>query len=324
MPITNLRAFLANAEDTGTNNSVVRQLGNTTSTTLRHEEHILYDDALLKIVRQRLNGIEDLRAMGLTKKIGNLGITLSKYERLGDMTAATVSMDGVTKAQKDRVTYDEVGVPIPIFHEEWSLNIRQLMASRNRGEALDTTQTEIAARLVADRMEQVLYLGLPDLIVDGKQIYGYTNHPNRNTFTLSGSGWAVSAGRDIIGDTERMLNALYADNRFGPFVMYVAKDLWSTIQKDYNDVKGEKTYKERIEAFAGISQVKHGDFLPAGNVVVVQLTSDVVDLAVAQDIVNIEWQTNPMQTEYKVYAALAPRVKVDRNLSSGIVHGSPS
>lgn len=290
--------------------------------TLRHEEHLRYDDRLLMIARQRLNGIADLQRMGLVVPLGGIGVMLSIYERAGDMTAAAVNMDGVTMSQKDRLTFDEVGVPIPIFHKDWSLNKRQLEASRTRGEPLSVSQVGIATRIVADSLEDCLFNGVPNFIVDGKQIYGYTNHPNRNTVTLAGSGWGTATGRDIIGDMKNMLDAAYADNKFGPFCLYVAKDIWADIQMDYSTEKGDKTFKERIEAFADISEVKAGDSLAAGNVVLVQLTEDVVDLAVAQDVVNLEWSNNPMQTLFKVYGAMAPRVKADKNGSCGIVHGS--
>lgn len=316
--ITNASQFVNDASMVG----VDVTSGIITNATLRHEEHVRYDDKLVMVARQRLNGIADLQRAGLVVPLGGLGVMLSMYERAGDMTAAAVNMDGMTDSQKDRLTFDEVGVPIPIFHKDWSLNKRQLEASRTRGEPLSTTQVAISTRIVADSLEDCLFNGLPSLVVDGKTIYGYTTHPDRNTVTLSGSGWATATGRDIIGDTKNMLQAAYDDNKFGPFVMYVAKDIWAEIQMDYNDNKGDKTYKERIESFSDISEVKAGDSLPAGHVVLVQMTEDVVDLAVAQDIVNLEWQTNPMQSLFKVYGAMAPRVKADKNGSCGIVHGS--
>ena len=160
--------------------------------------------------------------------------------------------------------------------KDWSLNRRQLEASRTRGEPLSTSQIAIATRIVADSLEDALFNGVTNLVVDGRQIYGYTNHPGRNTVSLSGSGWATVAGRDIIGDTKNMLQAAYDDNRFGPFTMYVAKDIWAEIQMDYSTEKGDATFMERILAFSDISSVKAGDSLPEGNVVLVQMTEDVV------------------------------------------------
>ena len=294
----------------------------TNSSTLRHEEYLRYDKKLVDIARQRLNGIADLQRAGLVVNLGSLGVMLSMYERVGDMTKASINMEGMTAGDNDRVTFDTVGVPIPIFSKDWSINKRQLEASRTRGESLSTTQLAIATRLVSDSLEDCLFNGISNLVVDGRKVFGYTTHPDRNTVTLSGKGWSVATGRDIIGDTKNMLDSAYQANFFGQFTMYVAKDIWAEIQLDYSNTKGDKTYKERIEAFADIKEVKPADSLPAGNVVLVQLTEDVVDLAVAQDIVNIEWTNNPMQSLFKVYCAMAPRIKSDKNGACGVVHGS--
>lgn len=317
--VSGAQDFVANANDAGTN---VLDAFVSNHNTLRHEEYLRYDEKLVNVARQRLNGITDLQSAGLIVPLGGLGIMLSNWERAGDMTAAVANMDGMTEGQKDRLTFDEVGVPIPIFSKDWALNKRQLEASRTRGEPLSTAQVAIATRIVADKLEDVLFNGLAQLKVDGKMIYGYTNYPDRNTVEL-GQSWATD-GSTIINDTKNMLQAAYNDNRFGPFTMYVAKDIWAEIQMDYSDQKGDKTYMERITAFADISSVKAGDSLKNGNVLLVQMTDDVVDIAVAQDIVNIEWTNNPMQTMYKVYAAMAPRMKSDRNGSCGIVHGTPA
>lgn len=319
--ITAANAFITQANAAGAD---VLAGGVQVNATLRHEEHLMYDQELIMVARERLNGIADLRAMGLVMNLGGLGTMLSMYERSGDMTAAAINMDAVTPSEKDRVSFDQVGVPIPIISKDWSLNKRQLEASRKRGEALSTTQVGIASRIVYDTLEDSLFNGMADLQFDNRSVYGYCTHPQRNTVTLSGTGWANVAGRDIIGDTKNMIAAMYAANRFGPFTMYVAKDIWAEIQMDYNDEKGDKTFKERIEAFADISMVKAGDSLKDGNIVLVELKRDVVDLGLGQDIRNLEWQTDPMQSQFKVYMAAAPRVKADKNGSCGIVHATPA
>lgn len=319
MKITTPQDFFANS-GVGGPQVVNGQIVNNAST-LRHEEHKRYDSALIQVARERLNGIADLRSRGLTVNLGGIGVILSMYERVGEMIPASISMDGIRKGDNDRLTFDEVGVPIPVFHQDWSLNERQLVASRTVGQGLDTTQTQFATRSVIDSMEDALFVGVPSLVVDGKQIYGYTNHPDRETGTISNS-WATTTGGNIIADTKAMLQKAYANNFFGPFVMYVSKDFWANIQDDYSSTKGDNTIKDRIEAFVDITEVKPADRLPNGTAVLVQLTSDVVDLAIAQDIRNLQWSKQPMQTNYKVFSILAPRVKSNRDSKTGIVHYS--
>ena len=267
--------------------------------TLRHDEWAEWDLALVDVARERLNAVMDLKTMGQTVNLRGLGTTLSFYERSSDMLKADVSLDGMTKANADKLTFDEVGVPVPIHHKDFPIGIRQLEASRTRGEPLSTTQVRVATRLVADSLESALMNGIPGFNVSGHSSYGYTTHPDRNTVTLSGTGWATESGRNITGDIEKMLAASYADNYYGPYYLYVAQNIWAAIQGDYSAEKAG-TFKQRIEAYSEIMDVKSGDYLPDGEVVLVQMTSDVVDLAIGQDIVAIEYNYNPMQTEFKV------------------------
>lgn len=293
-----------------------------TNATLRHEEWQLIDDELQVIARQRLNAVSDIVSAGLVRSLGGLGVMISAFERSTDMTPAEINMDGATESQQDRPEYDLVGVPVPIFSKAFQFNRRQLEASRQRGETLDVTTTGIATRKVADQLEDMIFNGTPKLKVDGKTIYGYTTHPNRLTTTLSGTGWAVESGRDIIGDTRAMLDAAYAVDRFGPFIMYVAKNVWAAVQEDYSTLKGDRTFKERIEAFVDIQAVRPGDSLDTNEVVLVQMTRDNLDLAIGADIQSMETEVKGMISFFNVFAAMALRLKADSNNSLGVVHGS--
>ncbi len=290
------------------------------ATTLRHDEGKRYDDALLGVARMRLNGIEDLRRAGLVVPLGGLGTILSMYERVGDMTGAVMDMDGRTRSQGDRLTFDEVGVPIPIIHKEWELGERALLASRQRGAGLDTTQMAVTASVVLETMEDMLFNGAPNFKVAGLGIYGYTTHPNRNTYTLL-ADWVVDAGAAIITDVKALLNAMLNDKKYGPYVLYVAKDIMVNLQSDYSAAKGDNTILKRILAFEDIKAVKSSDVLAAGTLVLVQMDSQTVDLAVGCDIRNLQWSTHPMSTDFMIFSAMAPRIKADRDGNCGIVHG---
>lgn len=291
------------------------------ATTLRHEEGVIYDTALIEVAQLRLNGIEDLRRRGLVKSLGGLGTILSMYERVGEMTGAQIDMDGRTKSNNDRLTFDEVGVPIPIFHKEWHLGERFLLASRQRGESLDTTQMRMAARVVLEGMESALFNGIPGLVVSGLQVYGYRTHPNRNPYTLT-ADWTVNDGAAIVVDVKAMLNLLRLDKKHGSYILYVASDIDINLESDYSAVKGEGTIRDRILRFKNISEVKACDFLTDGEVLLIQMDSETVDLAVAQDIRNLTWNIHPLQTEFMIMSAMAPRIKADRSGNCGIVHGS--
>lgn len=294
----------------------------TANTTLRKDAHKAMAVKLVEIAHEQLVGVQDLIDRGLTINIPTWGITLFEYEKSSGMTDAEVNMDGSTKGQNDRVTFESVAVPIPVVAMDWTIGARQLAASTYNGTALDTTQLALSARNVYDKMEDILFNGLSTLIVSGAQIYGYTNHPNRNTVSFAGSGWATATGRDIIGDTKKLLQAMYNDNRYGPFVMYVAKNVWAELQMDYSTSKGDRTFRERILAFNEIIDVKCSGKLASGNVVLVQLTDDVVQLAVAKDISYKQYSNDGFTVMFKTFMAAAPVLKSDKDGSCGIAHGS--
>ena len=67
--------------------------------------------------------------------------------------------------------------------------------------------------------------------------------------------------------------------------------------------------------------VKVIDTLTAHNVLLVQMTSDVVRLVQGLGITNVEWSTEGnMITKYKVMTIQVPQVRCDYNLKSGVTH----
>lgn len=291
--------------------------------TLRHEEHLLYDTALVQTATRTMRATKDLMSRGLVKPLGGLGVILSMYERAGELTDATVSMDGRTRGDKDRLTFDDVGVPIPVFHKEWELGARQLASSRAGGSRLDTSTVEIAGRIVMERIESHVFNGIPGLKVGGLSLYGYCTHPDRNTYELQ-ADWSADDGAGIVADVLAMLQIQYDDRYRGPFMLYVGSDYWANVQRDYSAEKGDNTTMQRIEALRDISGVDTADFLAPDQVVLVQMTSDVVDLAVAQDLKNMQWSMQPMSTDFMTFAVMAIRVKSEKNGRSGVCHGSPA
>ncbi len=88
-----------------------------TNDTLRKDEWLEIDRAVIKIARDRLRGVSDLVAAGLTINLSNgLGTTVFQWEDMSDMTEANVNMEGITEGDRDRVTFDLNSIPLPIVH----------------------------------------------------------------------------------------------------------------------------------------------------------------------------------------------------------------
>lgn len=292
---------------------------------LQYEEWLDIDRRVISIATDRLTAIQDLTGRGLVHSLGTIGQTVSLWDRSSDMTPADVNMSGVSQGEEDTPAFETDQVPVPIVHKNFRVNIRRLEASRRMGESIDTTASEIASRVVSEGSEDLLFSGSP-IKVEGGQIYGYTNHPNRNTFTISDWSSGSTTGEDIVDDVQSMLAIARADKYHGPFVLYIPGEYETKMDEDYRQGTGTsdtRTIRERILALAAIEDIKVADRLSDGNVTLVQLTRDVVDLAIAQDIATVQWTSQGgMQEHFKVMAVWVPRVKSDYDGQSGIVHGS--
>ena len=299
-----------------------------TNTLLNKDEWIQFDQVVIDVARQRLNGVADVINAGLTFGLEDaLGVTQVEWEVMSDMTAAQQSMDGITRGERDRVDFTLKNLPVYITHKDFGLSLRHLRASRRMGQPLDTTQAAIAARLLADKIESSLFNG-PGITVGTSTAYGYLNHPNINAITYSGTGelWDApgKTGQEIMDDVMSMINALHADNFFGPYNLYVPGDYWVKLQNDFK-VESDRTILERLLAIEGLKAIKPIDFLPADTTVMVQMTSDVVDMVIGEQVQTVQWESEGgFMAHFKVMAVMVPRVKADYDGRSGICKGTPT
>lgn len=291
---------------------------------LQYDEWKDIDRTVIEVATKRLVGIRDLIAKGLVHRLGSIGQTISLWERSSDMTAAQISMSGLNRSERDTQSFDTATVPVPVIHKDFDLNLRRLEASRIFGEGLDTTQSAVAGRVVAEASESMLFSGSA-IQVDGGVIYGYLNHPDRNTVAITLS-WtnAGKTGANILTNVQAMLAAARADFYFGPYTLYIPGAYEGKLDDDFNPGTSDtRTIRQRIMALEGIAEIVVADQMPADNVVLVQLERDVVDMAIAQDITTVQWDTQGgMQQNFKVMAIWVPRVKSTLDGQSGVVHMS--
>ena len=299
---------------------------------LRYDEWKDIDRNVHAVATQRLVGIADLISKGLTHPLGSIGVTIALWQRSSDMTPANVDMSGVTEGEEDRPAFDTQQVPVPIVHKDFRVNLRNLEASRRMGQGVDLVASDIAARVVAEKSEDMLFDGAP-IVVEGSSIVGYRTHPDRNTVgpveSWNGSPAQVP-GSQIVANVQAMLQAARTDNMHGPFILYIPTKYEGRMSDDYNPGTSDtRTIRERIMALGQISEIKVADRLAPGatqtvadhSVLLVQMTRDVVDLAIAQDVTTVSWQMyGGMQERFKVMACWVPRIKSDFDGRSGIVH----
>lgn len=290
---------------------------------LRQRDWEQIDAAVRDVMRQPLVGLDDLRANGLTQPLDGLGVTLSTYDQISDMSPAGVHMNVMPhKVEKDRPEFSAVSVPIPVISKPFTLDLRVLDASRRNGhEGLDVTGVRVATIKVREAIDDIIFNG-SDVQIGTYKIYGYTNHPNRLADTAAnfgGGDWGTdgNAHKTISG----MIAAAVALGFNGPFGLYVASTQYAQTLNLTGANLSDTQLSVITRTIPDLRFVKRAPKLAAGSAVLVNLTKETVDMAVGQDITSVSWQEfGGLVNEFMVLAAMAPRLKYDVDGTLGVIH----
>lgn len=297
---------------------------------LPRDAWLAIDTEVIRVFDQRLVGIADLRARGLTYDLGGLGAMVSLWQTMSDITPANVNMDGVTAGEEDMAAFGEASVPVPIIHKDWRINARVLAASQRAGIPLDVTMAGLAARKVAEASEAMLFSGAA-INLGGAVAYGYRNFPGRAQVTYD-TAWPLAAPAEIKRQVEAMTAAMRNARFYGDSVLYIPPE-WEGILGDFYVIGTAasgvttpgRTIREVLLDVSGIEEIKVADMLRGtGEAILVHMTREVVDLAIGQEPITVseDWHFG-MQTRFKTFAAWVPRLKSDYDGRTGIVQLRP-
>lgn len=304
---------------------------------LRKDEWIALDNVVIRAARQRLRAYADLAAAN-TYGLNGMARTVLEHETMSDPGEAQVDMDGLTEGRTDAPRFQLEALPLPITHSDFWFSSRKLAISRNSGTPLDTVMAEAAGRRVAEAIEKTL-IGVQTGLAFGtdsrygrtSQVYGYTNFPDRVTYTSvtapSSGGWKPS---DTIANVLAMRELLYDQNMYGPFMLYHSADWDQYLDGDYYALATSgmtapnQTLRQRLSAIEGIQGVRRLDFFStAFSLVLVQMTADVARAVNGMDITTVQWESQGgMRLNFKVMAIQVPQLRADYNGNCGVCHGT--
>lgn len=312
-------------KDDGTPKMEEKIIGNTTAT-LRKDAWKHLDLAVVKVAKERLKAVADLRSAGLTYPIPNgLGTTVLETSTQSDIGPASVSMDGLRENANDRPVWELGFLPLPIVHKDFSYSAREIATAARSGSPLDTTSAEAAARRVAEETEKML-LGVSTVADEysfgGGKVYGYTDFPQRLIAELTIPTGIAGDGATMLKELLAMIKQAKDKFHYGPYDLLISNDWDQFIDNDFK-AASDKSTRQRLNEVTSINNITTVDFLPDFTWILVQKTTDVIRLAIGMDIVTVMWdEKGGLQKNFKVMSIIVPQLRADQNDNSGIVHGT--
>lgn len=298
--------------------------------TLRKDEWIHLDRAVVAAARQRLGFVNNLRSAGLVYNLGNgLGKTVLQTQTSSRRGEAKVSMDGIAKGDSDRTEFGLNSLPLPIIHEDFHFTAREIATSRNDGTPLDTEAVTQATTNVAETIERLHLGNNASNTFGGQSIYGLENFPSAVSTTITDPTDAGWTGSQLVDDVLAMKEAARQKLQYGPFDLYFNANWDKFLDADYSDNKGDNTIRERIQRITGIERVETLDFLTNGagdyNAYLVQRSTSTVRSVQGLDIMTMRWESEGgMLLNFKVMGIIIPQFRADFDGNTGVVHGAPA
>lgn len=297
------------------------------NSTLKKDEWEELDSAVVRAATKPLNVVATLQRLNLVRRLGSIGTLTAQYNQISEVTAANRSLTGTQSGDKDLPDYDLVGVPVPVIFKEFEIPMRTLAASRRMGDGLDVGAAEAAARVVGESLEDLTINGDTTLALNGSSIAGLTSHGDRNTDTASnygGGDWGTAT--NVVPTVAGMIAASETDNYFGPYGVFAATTQYGQASRAFFTDGSGDTPRDRVLRIPGVEFFEPAHWLDAGEVVLINLSREVVELAIVPGyfpVVNMEWSSGDgMVTSFKVMSVATPIVKSEHSGKSGIVHAT--
>jgi len=321
------------------------------ATTLRKDDWLMLDKAVLKAARDRLRAWDDLAASNTFGGFNGMGKIMLEHEIMTDAGEAIIDMEGTTPGRTDSVKYQLEGLPLPITHSDFTFSERRLAVSRNGGTPLDVTMGEQCARRVAEKVEDmtigeldlssVSFGGTASDYGDNPYIYGYITAPNRITKTdlTAPTG---SNPNSTLTDVLAMIGLAEAQNFYGPYMLYHSKDFGEYMDNDYAyqvtagsnyglGVNPSMTLRDRLKKIPRIRDVRQLDrWDDTTSLLLIQMTGEVARAVNGMEMTTVQWEgKGGLELMFKIMCIKVPQIRsqyvgTTTTKKTGIVHASTS
>jgi hypothetical protein len=321
--------------------AIERELGQfRTLAPLPDKAQVSIDKAVVEVGLQRLTLVADLMAAGLTYNLTDpLSIAQLEWNTQSKIGAAQRTMSPSARGEAKLPIITPNRLPIYLTTDKFEIDIRTLKTSQRAGTPLDVSVVKQCTRAVNEAIEDAAINGATTLDGQALKDAGYSapgilNATGVNTQNLTAAAWTTTpVGSTVFNEVMLMIGKLQAAKKFGPYRLYVGTQIGNTMDTDYNSgTSNPITIRQRLLQIESLQAVRVADMLTSGNgatpsignkVVLVQMTSDVIDVVVGQPPTVIPWTSlDGFMIHNLVMAIMIPRVRSDADGNSGICVGT--
>lgn len=295
-----------------------------TNSNLHPHEWMRLDSEIHEATREHRFVHELFASEGLIDTSSTLAEQVRVWTIAGQRKSAAVSMSGKNTVL-DSTPRIERSVPIPILRADYQLNERDLLTSRRMGRDIDVTEAEESAEAVALKREEMYFTGL-DVDIDGSKVWGVLNHPKRFNFLPDNfsndelSFPDLKNFRTIHSFFVLLLAQMRTEKFRGPFGVLVGTDVYTLLNFRYEDGTARSVMSDLL-ALAEIKWINESPFMPADEIVFIQLNKKNIQAIEAQAIDNRQYGSpDQMSHNYMVYCAVSLKISPDFNNTCGIAH----
>ena len=256
---------------------------------LREDSTVEIEEAMVGVARRRLRAVADLRASNLTVNLRDVGVTSWEYDKIAPVGEATQSMSILNLGDRDLVDVSRTSIPVPVTASQFEMDARLRAAGDRMGTSMSLVNVEEHTRSVAEKLEDTLVNG-SDVVLGTNVLQGYTDFTCRQQASFSNVAWDASGftGSDAVTDVLALRTLLRDDGFSGPYVLYIPSNFEAVIDEDFKS-ESDRTTRDRLLAIEGVTDVRVLPTLPDDNVLLVEMSRSVVEMAIGQDLTVVTW-----------------------------------
>ena len=294
-----------------------------TNATQVADERVLekISQTITKVYEQQSKLLEIFQSNGIIERDLSVGQEFWSQAKVSAMEKAEVSRTGkFTKA--DSVDFEKEEHPIVCVSKRFSLDWRNLAASRNSNAPLDMTYTQAAIKSMVETIQELIVQGSAEKY-SGRQIFGFGNYTYKNDYVIA-KKWGLTATTpaEIKADLNKAISILRNLGAQENLQLLISNDIYSRFGEDYNAYQAN-SLRNSVLNFPEIDRIESmpSRIMPSGEFILFPPETDTIELGLAQDITLLDLSQNELFPEFMLLAVLAVNPKSDVNGKSRFVVG---